>query len=116
MPVTERQEPIQKCFKSLEYIAKFVIQSRHLFSRATGGHSEDSFVVDIHLVFNSVNKMMSSTNDTVLQVDDIKVSLFAAAFYSLGIVFITHVHGPFFRPRWSFSIISWQLTVTFCKC
>ena len=80
VPVTERQEPIQKCFKSLEYIAKFVIQSRHLFSRATGGHSEDSFVVDIHLVFNSVNKMMSSTNDTVLQVYDIKISLFAAAY------------------------------------
>ena len=77
MPVTERQEPIQKCFKSLEYIAKFVIQSRHLFSRATGGHSEDSFVVDIHLVFNSVNKMMSSTNDTVLQVDNIKIGLFS---------------------------------------
>ena len=68
MPVTEKQEPIQKCFKSLEYIAKFVIQSRYLFACATGGQSEDSFVVDIHLVFNSVNKMMSSTNDTVLQV------------------------------------------------
>ena len=34
---TERQEPIQKCFRSLEYIFKFVIQSRSLFSRATGG-------------------------------------------------------------------------------
>ena len=33
VPQTERQEPIQKCFKSLEYIAKFVIQSRKLFSQ-----------------------------------------------------------------------------------
>ena len=66
VPSTERQEPIQKCFKSLEYISKFVIQSRFLFARATGGQNEDSFVVDIHLVFNSVNKMLSSTSDTVL--------------------------------------------------
>ena len=57
---TERQEPIQKCFKSLEYISKFVIQSRLLFSRATGGQNEDSFRVDVHLVFNSFNKMLST--------------------------------------------------------
>ena len=36
---TERQEPIQKCFRSLEFIFKFIIQSRQLFARATQGNS-----------------------------------------------------------------------------
>ena len=40
-PVTsiERQEPIQKCFRALEFIAKFIIHSRQLFARATQGLS-----------------------------------------------------------------------------
>ena len=36
---TERQEPIQKCFRSLEFIFKFIIQSRQLFARATQGNN-----------------------------------------------------------------------------
>ncbi|XP_040570903.1 dedicator of cytokinesis protein 3 isoform X3 [Lepeophtheirus salmonis] len=63
---TDKQEPIQKCFKALEYISKFVVQSRILFARATGGENEDSFRVDVHLLFNSFNNMMSSTSPTVL--------------------------------------------------
>lgn len=63
---TERQEPIQKCFRSLEFIAKFIIQSRQLFARATQGQNEDGFRMDVHLVFNSFNKMLSVSYDTVL--------------------------------------------------
>lgn len=58
----EKQEPIKKCFKSLEYIFKLIIQSRLLFSRATCGQYEDSFKKDLYSVFNSINNMLSITN------------------------------------------------------
>lgn len=63
---TDRQEPIQKCFRSLEYIFKFVIQSRVLFSRATGGQFEDSFRYDVHRVFASLDKMLCSSFEMIL--------------------------------------------------
>ena len=62
---TERQEPIQKCFRSLEFISKFIIQSRQLFARATNGQNEDGFRMDVHLVFNSFNKMLSTSYEVV---------------------------------------------------
>jgi dedicator of cytokinesis protein 3 len=63
---TDRQEPIQKTFRSLEYIFKFIIQSRILFSRATGGQYEDSFKRDLLCVFASINKMLGQTGDVIL--------------------------------------------------
>ncbi|XP_050437512.1 dedicator of cytokinesis protein 3 isoform X2 [Adelges cooleyi] len=63
---TDRQEPIQKCFRSLEYIFKFVIQSRVLFSRATGGQFEEIFRSDVHRVFASLDKMLCSSFDMIL--------------------------------------------------
>ncbi|XP_050533759.1 dedicator of cytokinesis protein 3 isoform X2 [Daktulosphaira vitifoliae] len=63
---TDRQEPIQKCFRSLEYIFKFVIQSRLLFSQATGGQFEDSFRYDVHRVFASLDKMLCSSFEMIL--------------------------------------------------
>ena len=66
VPSTERQEPIRKCFQSLHHVFRFIVSSRQLFSRAMGGQSEDSFRVDIHLMFNSFNKMLSYNTETVL--------------------------------------------------
>nr|CAD7269153.1 unnamed protein product [Timema shepardi] len=63
---TEKQEPIQKCFRSLEYIFKFIIQSRLLFARATGGQYEDNFKKDLYNVFTALNKMLSSSYDVIL--------------------------------------------------
>lgn len=62
----DKQEPIQKCFKSLEYIFKLIIQSRLLFSRATGGHFEDSFRRDLYSVFASLNKMLTINNNNII--------------------------------------------------
>lgn len=62
----EKQEPIQKCFKSLEYIFKLIIQSRLLFSRATGGHFEDSFRRDLYSVFSSLNKMLKINDPHII--------------------------------------------------
>ncbi|PNF19255.1 hypothetical protein B7P43_G08017, partial [Cryptotermes secundus] len=63
---TDKQEPIQKCFRSLEYIFKFIIQSRLLFSRATGGQYEDSFKKDLYSVFTALNKMLAMSSDVIL--------------------------------------------------
>ena len=66
VPNTERQDPIRKCFQSLHYIFRLTVASRQLFSRATGGQNEDSFKVDVHLLFNSFNKMLSCQFESVL--------------------------------------------------
>ncbi|XP_075236477.1 dedicator of cytokinesis spg [Lycorma delicatula] len=63
---TEKQEPIQTCFRSLEYLFKFIIQSRLLFARASGGSYEDSFKRDLHLVLNALSKMLTHTNEVKL--------------------------------------------------
>ncbi|KAK7603682.1 hypothetical protein V9T40_003681 [Parthenolecanium corni] len=63
---TDKQEPIKKCFRSLEYIFKFIIESRMLFARATGGQFEDSFRIDVLTVFNVFNKMLTHSNEVIL--------------------------------------------------
>lgn len=63
---TDKQEPMQKCFGSLEYIFKFIIESRLLFSRATGGQYEDSFRRDLYHVFNALTKMLATSYEVIL--------------------------------------------------
>ncbi|XP_068154340.1 dedicator of cytokinesis protein 3 isoform X1 [Drosophila tropicalis] len=59
MTKAEHPDPFQKCFGSLEYIFKLLIQSRRLFARATGGQYEDSFRRDLHSLFTALNGMLS---------------------------------------------------------
>lgn len=60
-------EPIPKYFDSLEYIIKLIIQSRKLFSQATGGQYEDSFRRDLYNLFNALSRMLSApTNEAIL--------------------------------------------------
>lgn len=63
---TDKQEPFQKCFRSLEYIFKLIIQSRLLFSRATGGQYEDTFRRDLSSVFTALNKMLATSYHVIL--------------------------------------------------
>lgn len=76
----EKQEPIIKCFRSLEYIFKFIIQSRLLFARATAGQYEDSFKRDLYCVFAALNKMLGIPYDMVLHSQ-------IALLYSISAVF-----------------------------
>ena len=75
---TEKQEPIKKCFRSLEYIFKFIIESRLLFARATGGQFEDNFKMDVLGVFAVFNKMLTQSYDKILPTQ--------VRFYTLRIV------------------------------
>lgn len=63
---TDTQEPIQKIFRSLEYIFKFIIQSRLLFARATGCQYEENFKKDLLSVFAAINKMLSQPGEIIL--------------------------------------------------
>ena len=61
--VAEKQEPLVKCFRSLEFIFRFVIQSRVLFSQQSGGQNEESFRTDLYSLFNAFNKMLSISTE-----------------------------------------------------
>lgn len=60
LTTSDRPEPIQKCFESIEYIFKLIIQSRKLFADATGGQFEESFRRDLQMVFLSLDNMLNA--------------------------------------------------------
>ncbi|MGH0125965.1 UNVERIFIED_CONTAM: hypothetical protein FKN15_078427 [Acipenser sinensis] len=55
----EHQERIQQVLKATEYIFKYIIQSRRLFSLATGGQSEEEFRCCVHELFMSIRFFLS---------------------------------------------------------
>lgn len=63
---TQEQVAIQKCFRSLEYMFKFIIESRFLFARATGNQFEDSFKRDLLSVMTALNNMLVRTYDVIM--------------------------------------------------
>lgn len=79
----EKQEFIMKCFRSLEYIFKFIIKSRLLYARATAGQYEDSFREDIYCVFASLNKMVSLRNEMVLPLQEALITSVPPVFEQL---------------------------------
>lgn len=81
--VPEKQDFIMKCFRSLEYIFKFIIQSRLLYSRATAGQYEDSFRKDLYFVFASFNKMLTLPYEMVLGLQVAQMTSISAVFEQL---------------------------------
>ncbi|CAN8017065.1 unnamed protein product [Ixodes persulcatus] len=61
---TEEHAAIQHCFRSLEHVFKFIVQSRVLFARATGDPNEEAFWGDLHELFCSFEKMLSLEGDS----------------------------------------------------
>ena len=83
VPSTERQDPIRKCFQSLSHVFRLIVASRQLFARATGGQNEDSFRVDVHLLFNSFNKMLSYQTELVLPTQIVFLNNMSSVYPSL---------------------------------
>ncbi|XP_035392220.1 dedicator of cytokinesis protein 3-like isoform X4 [Electrophorus electricus] len=54
-----RQDHIQDAMKALEYLFKFIVQSRVLYSRATCGLEEEQFRASIHELFHSIRFLLS---------------------------------------------------------
>ncbi|KAM6928259.1 dedicator of cytokinesis protein 3 isoform 11-T11 [Xenentodon cancila] len=54
-----RQDHIQEAMRALEYLFKFIIQSRILYSRATCGMEEEQFRISIQELFQSIRFVLS---------------------------------------------------------
>ncbi|XP_074493212.1 dedicator of cytokinesis protein 3-like isoform X13 [Sebastes fasciatus] len=54
-----RQDHIQEAMRALEYLFKFIIQSRILYSRATCGMEEEQFRTSIQELFQSIRFVLS---------------------------------------------------------
>uniref|UniRef100_A0A8C4YQS4 C2 DOCK-type domain-containing protein n=1 Tax=Gopherus evgoodei TaxID=1825980 RepID=A0A8C4YQS4_9SAUR len=61
-------ESLLRTFKALEYIFKFIVRSRHLFSQLYEGKEKTEFQASLQQFFLSVNQLMKSTleNTTLL--------------------------------------------------
>ncbi|KAM7411707.1 hypothetical protein PAMA_021609 [Pampus argenteus] len=54
-----RQDHIQEAMRALEYLFKFIVQSRILYSRATCGMEEEQFRASIQELFQSIRFVLS---------------------------------------------------------
>ncbi|XP_061903202.1 dedicator of cytokinesis protein 3-like isoform X3 [Entelurus aequoreus] len=59
-----RQDHIQEVMRALEYLFKFIIQSRILYSRATCGMEEEQFRSSIQELFHSIRLVISLDRPT----------------------------------------------------
>ncbi|XP_035257255.1 dedicator of cytokinesis protein 4-like isoform X1 [Anguilla anguilla] len=55
----EHQGHIQQVLKASEYIFRYIVQSRRLFARATGGQNQEEFRCCVHELFMSVRFFLS---------------------------------------------------------
>ena len=80
---TDRQDPIKKCFQSIGPVFRFIVASRQLFARATGGQNQDSFRMEVHTLFGSFHKMLSYQSEIVLPTQIIFLTNMASIYPSL---------------------------------
>ncbi|XP_030621101.1 dedicator of cytokinesis protein 4 [Chanos chanos] len=55
----EYQEQAQQVLKATEYLFKYIVQSRRLYSTASKGQNEDEFHCSIHELFKSIHLFLS---------------------------------------------------------
>lgn len=84
LTTSDKPEPIQKCFESIEYIFKLIVQSRRLFAEATGGQFEESFRRDLQMVFLSLDNMFKTpSTETTLPTQEAMLHQAGAVMESL---------------------------------
>ncbi|MEQ2218181.1 hypothetical protein XENOCAPTIV_030649, partial [Xenoophorus captivus] len=76
----EHQDHIQQVLKASEYIFKYIIQSRRLFSLATGGQNEEEFRACIHELFMSICFFLSQENKGISPVAQTQVCVSRSVF------------------------------------
>lgn len=82
---SDKPEPIQKCFESIEYIFKLIVKSRKLFAEATGGQFEESFRRDLQMVFLSLDNMFKTqSTETTLPTQEAMLDQTGAVMESLN--------------------------------
>ncbi|XP_035282476.1 dedicator of cytokinesis protein 4-like isoform X1 [Anguilla anguilla] len=96
----EHQEHIQQVLKATEYIFKYIIQSRRLFSLATGGQNEEEFRCCIHELFMSIRFFLSQENkgtSPVTQTQAVFLRTFPAVYQELLKIFSVREVAGFVR-------------------
>uniref|UniRef100_A0A3Q3DTZ1 Dedicator of cytokinesis 4b n=1 Tax=Hippocampus comes TaxID=109280 RepID=A0A3Q3DTZ1_HIPCM len=96
----EHQEHIQQVLKASEYIFKYIVQSRRLFSLATGGQNEEEFRVCIHELFMSIRFFLSQENkgtSPVAQTQAVFLRTFPAVYGELLKIFTVREVAGFVR-------------------
>ncbi|XP_067438649.1 dedicator of cytokinesis protein 4b isoform X5 [Thunnus thynnus] len=96
----EHQDHIQQVLKASEYIFKYIIQSRRLFSLATGSQNEEEFRVCIHELFMSIRFFLSQENKAtspVAQTQAVFLRTFPAVYGELLKIFTVREVAGFVR-------------------
>ncbi|KAJ8260316.1 hypothetical protein GJAV_G00179570 [Gymnothorax javanicus] len=95
-----RQDPIQEAMRALEYLFKFIVQSRILYSRATCGMEEDQFRASIHELFQSIRFVLSldsRSSETLIFTQAALLSSFPAIFDEMLQMFTVQEVAEFVR-------------------
>lgn len=77
-----------------EYIFKYIIQSRRLFSLATGGQNEEEFRMCIHELFMSIRFFLSQENKGISPVAQTQVCVCESVLVRKSSVAQTLVKSP----------------------
>ncbi|XP_043933928.1 dedicator of cytokinesis protein 3 [Protopterus annectens] len=95
-----RQDHIQEAMRALEYLFKFIIQSRILYSRATCGMEEEQFRNSIQELFQSIRFVLSldsRSSDTLIFTQAALLNSFPAIFDELLQMFTVQEVAEFVR-------------------
>lgn len=83
-PIVERHVPIQKCFKSIKYVFQFIVQSKILYSKATGELNDDLFLNDLRHLFRLFECMLSNSSPKMIPVQKAFLESFPGAIEQLS--------------------------------
>ncbi|XP_034389183.1 LOW QUALITY PROTEIN: dedicator of cytokinesis protein 3 [Cyclopterus lumpus] len=95
-----RQDHIQEAMRALEYLFKFIIQSRILYSRATCGLEEDQFRTSVQELFQSIRFVLSldsRNSETLIFTQAALLNSFPAIFDELLQMFTVQEVAEFVR-------------------
>ncbi|KAM6981344.1 dedicator of cytokinesis protein 3 isoform 2-T2 [Aplochiton taeniatus] len=95
-----RQDHIQEAMRALEYLFKFIVQSRALYSRATCGMEEEQFRSSIQELFQSIRFVLSldsRNSETLIFTQAALLNSFPAIFDELLQMFTVQEVAEFVR-------------------
>lgn len=66
--IVDRPEPIQNCFKTFKYIFHFIVQSKLLYSKATGELNDELFLDDLKHLFKLFDSMLACNDRELMPI------------------------------------------------
>jgi len=78
------QAPIQKCFKTIKYVFQFIVQSKLLYSQATGDQTIDEhFLMDLRRLFKLFETMLLNVDKKLMPLQETFLESFPGALEQL---------------------------------